>query len=165
MKILSVDVAAKASGWALFDDGELLSHGVVTVRKLDGRHAWMWELFDAFRALPWEGVGHVVAEFDETLIAWRNMNVKSKRRMCDSMAVLTLAKYACSDVGAELHEVRPRDWQEGMLSGFPGYPEDTKGAAVGVARQLWPFEEWGEHDADAALMGHWWARKREWEGA
>lgn len=164
MKMLAVDLAAKHNGWARFDGAELQAHGVITVRKLDDRHAWMWQLFDEFRALPWDGVGHVVAEFPQRwLRASRRTSTKTMQRMYSARAVLLLACVAKG--GPEVHEVEPGFWQKGMLSGWPGYPEDTKGAAIGVACQLWPFEKWEEHDADAALMGRWWVRMREWEGA
>jgi len=159
MKILSVDLAARASGFALFDNGELISHGTIIIPKLDSHHQWMWDLYEDFcDSLPWDDVEHVVVEFDQNIAAYSKMNVKSKRRMYSAMDVLILAKHAMSD--AELHEVKPRSWQKAMLSGFPG---STKDASVAVARSIWPSEAWTEHDADAALMGEWWRKDRQWE--
>lgn len=74
---------------------------------------------------------------------------------------------ACEMKGWQVHPIEVREWQKSMLSGYKGF--GTKDAALAVAEQLSPGEDWTRsgravvpHDGiiDAYLIACYW-RKQE----
>ena len=164
VKVLGIDLALRAVGWALVDDdGECLGWDEFTtpaVRKGDaaGRMARWAKLECELHALPWREADAVVVEYASRWPrAKRGTSTATLEAVMGAKAVLELVAW---DEGATPPEyVDPNEWQRSSLSRSV---LDTKRASVLVAEDAVGVPM-GEHEADAYNMAVWWLKVGRWE--
>lgn len=150
MSILSLDIATRATGFAVFDNGELITSGVIKSSKSDfierGREIAQ-ELREIF-------VKHSVTDLViEDLKVAKNQKVTVMIAIVHGIIIATLSK-DCS-----VYYISPTEWRAGFNHGLNAKRELAKKRAIQLTEVMYGLKV-SDDEAEAILLGKFFEKNK-----
>lgn len=146
MKILGLDLSTKCSGWSVFSDDELLSHGIIDHAKIkDVEERSKQMMISVGQLIIQEHPDYVICE--ET---WSAKNVETTKYLS---FIIGAAMGKAFDNKILFEKVLPSQWRArvGLKQGKKKRAE-LKQEAIEMVKQLYNFDPI-EDEAEAILIG------------
>ena len=161
MKVLSIDLASKRSGWAVLDGSEVLSAGII--RPMGSKGFWVIDAVGGERVLKADKAGcwaHLVGLAGSVVVERSYVG----QRASAVVALSRIRGYVdarCEDRGLVCADMAPSEWRRivreiGLVGAWPAGREAKKALAVAVAAKASGLEGLGEDEAEAILLGLAW---------
>ena len=146
MKIIGLDLSTKCSGWSVFSDDKLLSHGVINLSKnkdMDLRTKQM--MIAVGDLIQEESPDYVVVED-----SFSNGNVQVTK---DLAYIIGSVLYQCERNKIKANKVLPSQWRKTIgISGGKKKRSELKEEAIQMVKDLYHFDPI-EDEAEAILIG------------
>lgn len=146
MRYLALDQALQVSGWAVFDDEELIAHGSFSISTKDDMSTRLGAIYDEISVL-YEDYGFSTIFFEDIQNQQSNLTYS---RLAYVQAVILLW---CEMNGSIPYRIlAPSHWRSILGGGFGNRREEQKNHAIRLVKEFYG-ENVSSDEADAILIG------------
>lgn len=146
MRYLALDQALQTSGWAVFENEELLAHGSFSVSTKKEMGERLGIIYDEITALH-EEYGFDTIFFEDIQNQQSNLTYS---RLAYVQAVVML--WCEMEGNTPYYILAPSHWRSVLGGGFGNRREEQKNHAMALVKELYG-ESVGSDEADAILIG------------